>query len=85
MLFTLGTIVCYPLWPNGNLAGANVMMTMMASVNVVACLNAIEHAVLGANVDAQPKEEYDKAWQHTIAKNEAKFALIFGCKLEARS
>jgi hypothetical protein len=51
----------------------------------VACLNAIEHAVLGANVDAQPKEEYDKAWQHTIAKNEAKFALIFGCKLEARS
>ncbi len=68
MLFTLGTIVCYPLWPNGNLA----------SVNVVASLNAIEHAILGANVNVQPKEEYDKVWQHPIAKNEANFALILG-------
>jgi hypothetical protein len=37
-----------------------VIVTMMASVNVVVGLNAIEHVVLGANVDVQPKEEYDK-------------------------
>jgi hypothetical protein len=50
----------------------------------VASINAVEHVVPSANADAQPKEECDKVWQNTIAKNEVKFALIFGCKLEAR-
>jgi hypothetical protein len=53
------------------------------SQHVVAGMNVVEHAVPGANADARPEEECDKVWQHTIAKNEVKFALIFGCKLEA--
>ncbi len=54
------------------MVGADVMVTMMTNAN------AIEQAIFDANVSAQPEEEYDEVQQCTIAKNEAKFTLIFG-------
>jgi hypothetical protein len=54
------------------MASADGVVMMVASANV------IEQAIPDANVGVQLEEEYDEVRQHTIAKMEAKFTLIFG-------
>jgi len=54
------------------MAGVDGVVMMVASVNVT------EQAILNANAGVQLEEEYDEVRQRTIAKNEAKFTLIFG-------